>query len=82
MKSVTVAADVDDTRSLGGEDLVHDEVGEEKWTQVVVCKLHLKSIDGRCVGDSHDAGVVHEDINVRDIFPRVDGSSSLTHRSK
>lgn len=79
---MTGAGNVDHTRILRGENLVHDEVGKEKWAQVVVSKLSLEAIGGRSIRDSHDAGVVHEDINVRDVIPRVDGSSSLTYRGK
>lgn len=69
---MAVAADHDDTRPHRGENLVHDEIRKEEWAQMVRRKLTLISVRGKGIVDSHDTGIVDEQVDVWNIRPFID----------
>lgn len=81
-EAVAVAAHVDNTRSFRRQQLVHDEVGEEKVAEVVGGKLALEAIGRQLVVGSHDAGIVDEDVDDGDVGPREDSGCRSAGRGE
>lgn len=68
-EAVAVATHVDNTRRFCREQLVHDKVGKEKVTKVISSKLALNLVRRQLVVGSHDAGIIHQDIDGGDVSP-------------
>lgn len=49
---------------------------------MVARELLLVAIDCELVFRTHYAGIVDQDINMRDVFPRIDSSSGFAYCSK
>lgn len=81
-EAVGVAAHVDNTRGFRRQQLVHDEVGEEKVTKVVGGKLALEAIGRQLIVGSHDAGIVDEDVDDGDVGPREDSGCRSAGRGE
>lgn len=71
------------TRSLfaatGGQDLRHKKICEKERPHVARSELTFQTILGFGVFACHDAGVVHEYVDVWDVGPAVDGGGCFSN---
>lgn len=72
IKAMAVAAHHDHTGALGGENLLHNEIGEQKRAEMVSRQLGFKAIVSGLVLWSHDPCIVDQHVNDGDIIPGVD----------
>lgn len=72
IKAMAVAAHHDHTGALGGQNLLDDEVGKQKWAEMVSRQLGFKAIVSDLVLRSHDPRIVDQHVNDGDIIPGVD----------
>lgn len=65
-----VTAHIDDFRSRRSQDIIHDEIREQEWSQMVNSPLFLVSFRADRAVARHDTSIVHQYIDSRDLFLR------------
>lgn len=73
-QSVSIAGDIHDPRLGGLHDLVHDQVGKQPRCKVVRTELALEAIRRLRILGRHDAGIIHQDVDVLRIGVDFGGS--------